>query len=332
MTYPPNLATQIKFEIAYRTALVAAIFVVVVLALLAYSYSQRMIKDPFEEPAFQKVREDLSGQRGDPQLLATLRDLDEQLRNEYFQQRRFAREGAWLLLAAMAAALAAGRWAFLLRRPPPMPAGPADPIDVDERISRYGRWAVAAVAAVIFIWAAAVAATLQSRLPCMEQELALCFPRLVAQDGDGAVAAVIPDQGTDRPPPDAAGGEPPRGPVDPTAPDYPSEEELQANWHCFRGYQGRGVSVFADPPAAWDGAAEEGILWKTAVPLPGNSSPVVWQDRVFLTGASQEKREVYRFAADSGRILWQFEAKGTPESTACRPRSSTPRATRLPPP
>ena len=74
---PPNLATQIKFEIAYRTALVAAIFVVVVSALFAYSYSQRMIKDPFEEPAFQKVREDLSGQRGDPQLLATLRDLDE---------------------------------------------------------------------------------------------------------------------------------------------------------------------------------------------------------------------------------------------------------------
>ena len=205
---PPNLATQIKFEIAYRTALVAAIFVVVVSALLAYSYSQRMIKDPFEEPAFQKVRQDLSGQRGDPQLLATLRDLDEQLRNEYFQQRRFAREGAWLLLAAMAAALAAGRWAFSLRRPLPMPAGPADPIDVDERISRYGRWAVAAVVAVIFIWAAAVAVTLQSRPPRTEQELAARFPAGSA-GRRRRVAAVIPNQGSDRPPPDAAGGEPP---------------------------------------------------------------------------------------------------------------------------
>ena len=221
---PPNLATQIKFEIAYRTALVAAIFVVVVSALLAYSYSQRMIKDPFEEPTFQKVREDLSGQRGNPQLLppsaiSTRNSATSTSNSGGLPKSTGCSWPPWPPRSA------AGRWAFSLRRPLPMPAGLADPIDVDERISRYGRWAVAAVAAVIFIWAAAVAATLQSRLPLTEQELAARFPQLVAQNRDGEVAAVIPDQGTDRPPPDAAGGEPPRNPVNPTAPDYPSEED-----------------------------------------------------------------------------------------------------------
>lgn len=39
--------------------------------------------------------------------------------------------------------------------------------------------------------------------------------------------------------------------------------------------------------------------------MPGHSSPVVWGDRIFLSGATEEKREVYCFAADGGELLWQ---------------------------
>jgi outer membrane protein assembly factor BamB len=286
-----NTTTQVKFEIAVGTAVVAAVFVVAVTVLLVFAYSQRMYQDPFEMPEFQRARAALTANSGDQQLLDTLRDLDLQLRGEYFRQRGFAEQGAWLLLAGMIVALAAGRWAVTLKRPLPMPAGDTAKNDADARISRFARWAVAAITLVIVVWAVATAVTLKSSLPQTLDDLARKY--------------------APEPTPDI---EPPPQPT------YPSAEELQANWHRFRGYQGRGVSPFAEPPIEWDAESGEGILWKTAVPLPGNNSPIVWKDHVFLTGATEEKREIYCFDISSGEILWQFEAKGTPESTAQPPK------------
>ena len=42
-------------------------------------------------------------------------------------------------------------------------------------------------------------------------------------------------------------------------------------------------------PTSWNGESDEGIVWKTPVPLPGMNSPVVWNDRVFLSGADESK-------------------------------------------
>ncbi len=78
-------------------------------------------------------------------------------------------------------------------------------------------------------------------------------------------------------------------------------------WPRFRGPGGLGVSEYLNIPTAWNGKTGEGILWKTPVPLPGQNSPVVWQDRVFLTGATAKQREVYCFHAGSGRLLWRKE-------------------------
>jgi len=90
-------------------------------------------------------------------------------------------------------------------------------------------------------------------------------------------------------------------------PSYPSDEEIAKNWHRFRGPGGAGISAYTNIPTRWDGKTGEGILWKTEVPLPGHNSPVVWGDRVFLSGATEQKREVYCFDAISGKLLWTGE-------------------------
>ncbi len=95
-----------------------------------------------------------------------------------------------------------------------------------------------------------------------------------------------------------------------------SEPIVRSNWPRFRGEAGTGVTACKDLPTTWDAMSGKGILWKTPVPLPGNNSPVVWQDRVFLTGATAERREVYCFDVDTGRLLWQAPVPGTSESTA----------------
>jgi len=92
---------------------------------------------------------------------------------------------------------------------------------------------------------------------------------------------------------------------------YPSEEEIQANWPCFRGPAGSGVSAYANVPSKWDPNTGEGILWKSKVPLPGHNSPIVWGDRVFVSGATKDTREVYCYDALSGALLWTGTVAGS---------------------
>lgn len=102
----------------------------------------------------------------------------------------------------------------------------------------------------------------------------------------------------------------------------PAEEQWRRNWPRFRGPGGTGVSAYDDIPTKWDGSSGDGILWKTAIPLPGNSSPIVWDKHAFVTGADDKRRVIYCCDADSGKLLWEAEAPGTPESTAAVPKVS----------
>jgi outer membrane protein assembly factor BamB len=72
-------------------------------------------------------------------------------------------------------------------------------------------------------------------------------------------------------------------------------------WPAFRGAGGIGVGA-GEYPTQWE--AGRGILWKTPVPLPGNSSPIVCGGKVFVTGGSNQRREVYCFDAITGSLQW----------------------------
>jgi outer membrane protein assembly factor BamB len=60
------------------------------------------------------------------------------------------------------------------------------------------------------------------------------------------------------------------------------------NWPSFRGPRASGISDGAELPDEWDVASGRNILWKTAIPGLGHSSPIVWGNRIFLTTAVSE--------------------------------------------
>jgi outer membrane protein assembly factor BamB len=59
--------------------------------------------------------------------------------------------------------------------------------------------------------------------------------------------------------------------------------EPEYTWPQFRGPAGQGVSAEKGLPDDW--SATRNVLWKTAIPGRGYSSPVIWGDRIFLTTA-----------------------------------------------
>src|SRR5262245_11794271 len=76
------------------------------------------------------------------------------------------------------------------------------------------------------------------------------------------------------------------------------------NWPRFRGPHGAGTAADKDIPITW--SDKQGLLWKTAIPGAGNSSPVVWGDHVFLQSSTDDasERMLLCLSAKDGRILW----------------------------
>jgi outer membrane protein assembly factor BamB len=103
------------------------------------------------------------------------------------------------------------------------------------------------------------------------------------------------------------------------ASDFASREEMKKNWPGFRGPEGNGVAVDAEFPTEWNGSSGKNILWKIPIPHPGYNSPIIWEKKIFLSGADRESQVVYCFDADSGDILWQTELKNIPGSPERRP-------------
>lgn len=80
------------------------------------------------------------------------------------------------------------------------------------------------------------------------------------------------------------------------------------NWPEWRGPTRDGVSREENLLTEW--SATQNVKWKTPLPSPGNSTPIVWADKVFLTQAvpDEGKRLLMCFDRKSGKSLWQ---KGT---------------------
>ncbi len=55
------------------------------------------------------------------------------------------------------------------------------------------------------------------------------------------------------------------------------------NWHQWRGPTANGVSESADPPITW--GENENVKWKVAIEGNGTSTPIIWDDKVFVLTA-----------------------------------------------
>jgi outer membrane protein assembly factor BamB len=78
-----------------------------------------------------------------------------------------------------------------------------------------------------------------------------------------------------------------------------------ADWPAWRGPTGQGFCEEKNVPLTWSDT--ENVKWKIPLAHQGNSTPVVWGDRIFLTQANMggTERSLLCLARADGKLLWQ---------------------------
>ena len=259
-----TIRNQTRYQTAVRTAVVAALFSVIVCALLLSNHFIKSFSGPLESQELSGLKTQLLENPKDENLKNKIRELDLYLRNEYFQHRNYSRLGSYLLLSGIIVFSISIAKAVSYRK-----ILPTFRSDVNYQIATE-RSANLAFRSVIIMVAVLGAATL----------LAITSSRNLTF----------------------------------TAPAEP--EQVINKWPRFRGPGGLGISTYKNIPAQWNGITGENILWKISIPLSGENSPIIWGNKIFLTGANEKKREVYCFDAESGKLLWQKAVPALPQAVS----------------
>jgi outer membrane protein assembly factor BamB len=95
-----------------------------------------------------------------------------------------------------------------------------------------------------------------------------------------------------------------------------------AEWAQFRGPNAGGVAeeprVGEEKALPLEFGPDKSVVWKTALP-PGNSSPVIAADKIFLTAFENDALFTIAIDRATGRILWRREAKRPRKQVIERP-------------
>ena len=254
-----------------NTALISAAFTLTVAVVMLVTYQRSVAEYPLNADKHQVLREQLHQNRSDDTLKRQIRAADLTERQRYFTRVRRNNSGGVLLLAGGAVTVFAFTRFRVLRRQSPIP----QPLALWKQVERDSRQALVAVSAMAGVVFAVIVAMSVSRSGGVKPSDA--FPLAPAPKGERACSSEI------------------------ACADW-----LRKASPRFRGADGSGMSAFTNIPATWNIATRENVAWISAVPLGGNSSPVVVGDRIFLTGAEKNAREVFCFNTTSGALLWRL--------------------------
>lgn len=109
------------------------------------------------------------------------------------------------------------------------------------------------------------------------------------------------------------------------------------NWNQWRGPNANGITSQKELPLEW--SAEKNVFWKIPLGGRGNNTPIIWDDRIFLTGqkgsgpvqsyrgmgqgnprGDQEVTFVVQcFNKDNGSVIWEKEITAAQDREAVHP-------------
>jgi outer membrane protein assembly factor BamB len=325
-----------KIKLAYRAALISGIFSAVVALLLLLNFWHMKQNEPLESKTIEVLVNRLSDEPNNEELKEEIRSFDLLARKAYFTSRWQVKAGTWLMLAGgIVLAVSLKVYTDLRSRI-------EEPGKVTEELLRARAnaqyWLLIAGGLILGLSLVSgyltndylkeyqqTGAAGETGQPQNDVEVIDAFPGL--QDSTGAAsdstAFAVPGG-------EATGEAGSPGPG--TAQDESAQavaavvrfnrEDFKINQATFRGYMGQGIAYKKNTPVNWNGSTGENIKWKVACSKFGNSSPVIWGDRIFISGADEQSRIVSCYNRNTGQLLWEKAATGIPGSPVTPPRVS----------
>jgi outer membrane protein assembly factor BamB len=265
-------------------SLVSGVFTVVIAITMLFSLIQLKIMDPINSPSLQSVKEQFDRDPDNKDKAEQVRAIDLMARKAYFSSRWQVETGSYLLLA--------GAFVFVLFQrliagsEKPAKSWRPDKPDIGLERSRNRRYLVVSAGAVTIL-AIISSFVLRKELPA---------PGRSSPVSENTVQSVVVSE------------------------SYQPEE---VNFPFFRGEGSRGIAGGTGYPTEWNGTAGNNIKWKTAVPKPGKNSPVIWGDKLFLTGAENANCEIYCINKKTGETIWTSSGSGFPGASSEAPESDS---------
>ncbi len=302
---------RLKFSL--NIALVSGIFCITVALLLLLNFMQMAKNKPLESKALTSLVKRLSQEPNSDELKQEIRNFDLLARKAYFNSQWQVKTGGYLLLfGAIVFALSLRVFIGLKSK-----IGEPEVKDENDLTSRImtQRWVMITGSVLVILGLGASFASVD-HLQKYDVNEALTEakssdnqdsvevikvgenPQLVQSATTDTTKSVVASNVTKT---DTAAVVP----VAAVKITFPGSNAIKANAPGFRGPFGNGVFFQKGTPVEWDAASGKNVIWKTPVPKKGYNSPVIWGNKVFLSGADNQSREVYCFDRNSGKVLWK---------------------------
>ncbi len=270
-------------QIALKVVGVSAI-VMAIIMILQYINLQQF--NPESSELLPQLKERLSANSQDAELQQMVRELDLLARRSWFVTQEQLLRGSYLLFALLGILLAGGIYLNLTAEKEADKASRSE----DEAQSQPMRYAIAGFVVAL----------------CGTALVLAHFSDMEAGSSGATVAAS-----------DAAA----QAEATPSAPlVYASPEALLSQWTQFRGPRQDATLADAQLFTDWDVQAGKNVKWKVEIPLSGFSSPIKWDNQLFLTAGDKKERKIYSYDATTGALLWEHSATDIPNSPAEAPK------------
>ncbi|WP_319481742.1 PQQ-binding-like beta-propeller repeat protein [uncultured Draconibacterium sp.] len=336
---------QDKLKLSQNIAVIAGIFCAAVALLLLLNFWQLTKSDPIESKALEALVERLKDDANNEELKEEIRNFDLLARKAYFNSQWQVETGAYMLLFGAIVLAFALRIYYSAKSKIEEP----DKVLENEIASR-----IIAQKGIIIVGAAVMVLALLASYFSVNELKSYDATALVADNETSAEEAV---EVINVAPAQAAANEVEEKPAvnEATTSENVSEEitkeaqpeenssetdsekpavetkpaaasfgmtlaEIQKNHNSFRGPLSQGVITHKNIPTEWDGAAGTNVIWKAEVPKHGFNSPIIWGDKLFVSGADNNSREVYCYNRNDGKLLWTGVADNISGSPATPPR------------
>ena len=339
---------QDKLKLSQNIALIAGVFCTAVAVLLLLNFWQVSKTDPIESKALEALVQRLKSEPNNEELKAEIQHFDLLARKAYFNSQWQVKTGAYLLLFGAIVLAFALRVYYVAKSKIEVPDEKLENEIVARIIAQKG---IVIVGIAVFVFALFASFATVNHLnfyhaetetaenvsspenegieiievnskPSGEQEIQLAVETQETEDS-GSLAQTLPTENNTQNNEVAEEKVNKESTVQQKAVQTTGNltlAEIRKNHNSFRGPLAQGVIFHKNIPVNWNGNDGTNILWKVPIPKHGYNSPVIWGDKIFVTGADDASREVYCFNRNDGKLLWTGKADNIQGSPAKLPK------------